>query len=128
MAEHGGNKAVRMSHFYLEGGAGMFPTTLFGFFLVVAGALFTFRSGDPKLRPVLTTLNLMVLLSGLLGTTVGVAGTLRAAAETTDGTGTALLLLGIKESVNNLVLAMVFITLTLVITVFGDVRAARRAS
>jgi hypothetical protein len=114
-----------MSLFYLEGGWGMYPTTLFGFFLVVVGALFTFRAGDSKLRPVLRTLTLMVLLSGLLGTTVGITGTLRGAAETTDGTGTAILLLGVKESLHNLVLAMIFITLTLVITVFGDVRAAR---
>jgi hypothetical protein len=115
-----------LGNFYNEGGWGMWPTTFFGFFLIAWAVLFAWRRAAPVMRPVLTTLNLLVLGAGVLGTTVGLIATLRGARQVEPGDRLLLVCAGTAESLNNLVLAFIFVMLTLCITALGQWRATRQ--
>jgi hypothetical protein len=117
-----------LGNFYNEGGWGMWPTTLFGFILIAWAVLFASRSAEPKMRSVLTTLNLLVLGAGSLGTTVGIITTLHYVREVEAGDRFLLVCAGTAESLNNLVLAFIFVMFALCITAVGQWRASRLAS
>lgn len=113
------------SNFYLEGGFGMLPTTLFGFSLVAAGALYLLRP-EKRFYGLLLSLGLLNLVSGLLGTTVGVINTFHYLERVAPAEQFKLTALGCAESLNNMVLAFIFLALTLLLVAIGAYRAARR--
>ncbi len=118
-----------LGNFYEEGGWGMWPTTVFGFVAMAWAVLFAWRRAQSVMRPVLTTLSLLVLGSGLLGTTVGLVATLRGASQQPEpGDRVLVMFVGTAESLNNLVLGFIFVMFTLCITAVGQWRATRPAA
>ncbi len=111
-------------NFYQAGGWGMYPTSLFGFFLLAGALLFALR---PELRlfPALACLAIATTASGLLGCTVGVVKTFHYLPEVPAGDQFLIATQGCAESLNNLVLALILLVLGALVTLAGAVRATR---
>lgn len=112
-----------MKDFFVEGGFGIYPVLVFG--LAALALAFRYvrspREGDVAL---LAGVGLATLLLGVLGTVVGVqvsAGGIHANPDAW------LFLVGLKESLNVLVTALVAVTLEVLVATYGAVRLARRA-
>jgi hypothetical protein len=95
-----------MMHFFLEGGAGMWPVTLFGFAFVAISVLHMLRP-DRKLGQLVVSLGALTLGAGVLGTTMGINTTMRFLHTAPAGDQFIIAATGIAESSNDLILAMV---------------------
>ena len=114
--------------FFRDGGWGMYPTSIFGFFLVIAGVLCLLR---PERRFVAPTLCLaaLTLSSGALGTTIGFVTSFHYLPQVRDVSQRfTIAALGCAESLNNLVLALILVTLTALLGSLAAVRAALSTS
>ncbi len=116
--------------FYQNGGWGMYPTTLFGFFLVASGVVLVLR---PERRYVhlVTSLGLLTLGSGALGCSVGFISTFRYLQNVAPNEQVKIAALGAAESLNNAVLALiivVFTTLLVAIAAFRGLQSPGSAS
>jgi dipeptide/tripeptide permease len=113
-----------MGTFFRDGGWGMYPTTLFGFLLVAAGVLCLLRP-ERRFVPLVLCLGALTLSSGLLGTTTGLVNTFHylPRVQEVDQRFT-IAALGCAESLNNLVLALILLTLTGVLGAVAALRAA----
>lgn len=111
-------------NFFRDGGFGMWPTVLFGFFLVAVSGLYALR---PEKRFVLlaAALGAATASSGVLGASVGIINTMRAAVAGKPEELTQIAALGTAESLNNVVLAMILFVLSSLLCVVGAARAAR---
>jgi hypothetical protein len=111
--------------FIEAGGWGMFPTLLFGFFLVASAALYLFRprAGGLRLPGALLALTFG---AGLLGTLVGVVNTLRWSTSAPEAERAQVLVMGVAESANCLVLAFILALLAGVLVTVGVARAPRQ--
>lgn len=110
--------------FFRDGGWGMYPTSIFGFFLVIAGVLCLLR---PERRFVAPTLCLaaLTLSSGALGTTIGFVTSFHYLPQVRDVSQRfTIAALGCAESLNNLVLALILVTVTALLGSLAAVRAA----
>ncbi len=110
--------------FFRDGGWGMYPTSIFGFFLVIAGVLCLLR---PERRFVAPTLCLaaLTLSSGALGTTIGFVTSFHYLPQVRDVSQRfTIAALGCAESLNNLVLALILVTVTAMLGSLAAVRAA----
>ncbi len=110
--------------FFRDGGWGMYPTTVFGFLLVAAGVLCLLRP-ERRFVPLVLCLGALTLSAGMLGTSVGVVTTfhyLPRVAEVDQRFTIAAL--GCAESLNNLVLALILVTLTGLLGALAALRAA----
>ena len=117
-----------LSGFFRDGGFGMWPTLLFAFPLVALAVLYALRP-EKRAVPVLWNLGMLVLGSGVLGTWVGIINTLRyiQREDVPAAERLGILALGAAESLNNLVLALIFVVLTLLVTAVGTYRGSRQA-
>jgi hypothetical protein len=113
--------------FFEAGGWGMYPTATFGFVLVAAGVLFVLRP-ERRFVPLVLSLALMTLGSGVLSGTVGIVNTLHYVARVPAGERFAVVVLGCAESLHNVVLALIVTVLTGLLSSLAALRAARAAA
>ena len=115
-----------MAQFYMEGGWGMYPTTLFGVLLVAAGLAYA-ALPERRFVPLLVSLGVVVFGSGLLGTVTGFIATFGYVGRVPEAQQRAITLAGVSESLNNLVLAFIFIVLATLIASVGALRIGLRS-
>lgn len=114
------------SNFFAAGGWGMFPTSMFGFFLIAASVLYAIRPG-PRAARVTLTLAAVTFTSGLLGTFVGMGQSMHYIPRVEAGKQVAILALGCEESLHVIVLGLILVTLAGVIAAVGTVRSSNAA-
>ncbi len=110
-------------NFFLDGGFGMYPTTLFGLLLLAAGVACAVLP-ERRLVPLLVSLAVVTLGSGALGCVAGFITTFRYVEKVEAARQHAIALLGISESLNNLELALIFLVLATLIASVGALRLA----
>ncbi len=115
-----------MGTFYVEGGWGMYPTTLFGFLLVASAVLTLLRPA--RFWALTAVLAVVVACSGLLGTCTGIINTMRYVVRTTEPDLIRIAATGIAESTNNMVLALVIVVPSGLIGAVAAYRALRPAA
>jgi hypothetical protein len=112
--------------FIAEGGWGVFPVMLVG--VIAVGLSIAFAvSLRREILPLLGGFWVATLLSGCLGSLVGVRATLRAA-EALPALDTAELLANLRESLNSGILGIVFGLLAALVGSAGGFRVAWRAA
>jgi len=114
------------SNFYYEGGFGMYPTTIFGFFLVAAAVIYLLRA-ERRFANLVLSLGILTMVAGVLGTSIGVINTFHYLQKVPQAKQFMLAALGCAESLNNLVLALLFAGLSMVLVSIGALRSARQA-
>lgn len=112
-------------NFFRVGGYGMYPISVDGF-LLLAAALFLALRPERRLVPLVASLGLLTLGSGVLGTVVGIVTTLHYVARTSTGQMQALVM-GTAEASHCLVLALLLITAALGLTSIAAWRTVRAA-
>lgn len=111
------------NNFFTAGGYGMYPISLDGFLLLAATLLLVFRP-ERRLVPLVISLALLTLASGVLGTAVGIVTTLHYVARTPTGQLQALVM-GAAEASHCLVLALLLIAAALGLTSIAAWRVSR---
>ena len=112
------------SDFYAAGGWGMYPVTLFGFFLVVASALYAFRQRPQHLR-LAAWLAMMTFCAGMMGTATGICNSAFYLHKVEFSKQVAIFALGIQESLHDVMLACLFMLFAGLVAGFGVVRDLR---
>ena len=106
------------------GGWGMYPTSIFGFFLVAAGVVLA-------LRPERRFVNLVIALavgtfgSGVLSTCVGVANSFHYLRQVPVDRQLGIAAAGCAESLHNMVLALILVVITSLLATIAALRAGR---
>jgi hypothetical protein len=111
------------THFFRDGGFGMYPTVVFGFLLVASGALCLLRP-ERRFAAVAAVLGVATLASGLLGTCVGLITTFRYLPQVALDQRLTIAALGCAESLNNAVLALILVVFTAILGVLATARVA----
>src|ERR1035437_7441847 len=94
------------SHFYTDGGFGMYPTSIFGFLLVVTSFLYLFRP-ESRYVPIVLCCGFLTLGAGVLGTATGLVNTFRYLQNVAIADQVKIAGIGCAESLNNIVLALI---------------------
>lgn len=110
-----------MADFWMAGGWGMYPTSIFGVLLVAAGLAYA-AFPERRFVPLLVTLGVVVFGAGVLGTVTGFTTTFRYIEKVPVDQQHTITLLGISESLNNIILAFIFIVLSTLIAAVGALR------
>ena len=112
------------SEYFAAGGFGMYPVSIFGFFLVVACVLYALRPrpGHARLGWLLGALTLM---AGWLGTATGICNSAFYIQHVEQPKQLEILALGVQESLHDMVLALIFGILAGLIAMVGLVREMR---
>jgi hypothetical protein len=110
-----------MSEFFTAGGFGMYPTLVFGFFLVGCSILFMVRSETRYLAPLLG-LGACTASAGLLGLCSGVMNTLRYLKNVPADDRLMAIALGTEESLHCLMLALILLVVAGIFVTIGTVR------
>jgi hypothetical protein len=111
--------------FFREGGFGMWPTLVFGV-LAFGLALKHAIHAHPESMPLLIGLGLATLMSGALGAVSGFMMTFQAIQQVPQPQQGTIAMLGVSESLANLVLALVFCTLVPLLAGIGTWRERMR--
>jgi hypothetical protein len=111
------------NNFFTDGGLGMYPISVHGFFLLASALLLALRP-ERRFVPLVVSLALLTLGSGVLGTLVGIVTTLHYTARTPTGQVQALIM-GVAEASHCLVLALLVVMAALVLTSIAAWRASR---
>jgi hypothetical protein len=114
-------------NFYESGGWGMYPTTLFGFVLVLMACLYALRP-EPRFVPVVVTTGAITIAFGVLGMATGLMHVFRYVQYVSAEDAVKVAALGCAEAVVNVVFAMLIVILAGFAMLVGDVRRARRTS
>jgi hypothetical protein len=109
------------SNFFAAGGWGMYPTMLFGFFLLATTVLHALRP-EPRFQRLTGALGVATFASGLLGSTVGICNSAHYLDQVPPADQLKTFALGCEESLHNLVLALIIILLGTIITAASAVR------
>jgi len=112
------------SDFYRAGGFGMYPVTIFGFFLIVACALYALRM-RPEHAKLARVLGVMTLLAGALGTATGICNSAFYLPKVEQARQLAVFALGLQESLHDTVLALILVLFAGLFGIAGVVRDAR---
>src|SRR5262249_8811141 len=118
-----GPKEVSMRQMFVLGGAGMWPTLVFGLLMIGVAIRYAMRP-ERRFVPLLVGLGMMTSAAGLLGFVSGVAKSLLAM-STVPPDRHWLSLLGLGESLMNLVLALLLVFLASAAATIGAWRLAR---
>jgi hypothetical protein len=111
-----------MVQFFESGGWGMYPTTIFGFLLVAVGIAY---SAMPERRfvPLLVSMSVVTFSSGCLGCLTGFITTFNyTATKVPVAEQHSVTLMGISESLSNVVLAFIFLVLSILFASIGALR------
>ncbi len=117
---------MNFAEFFRDGGWGMYPTTLFGVLLLAAGVAYA-ALPERRFVPLLVSLGVVVFGSGCLGCVTGFVSTFRYIQQVPEAKQSMTTLLGVSESLNNLVLAFIFIVLSTLIASVGALRLGLRS-
>lgn len=117
------------SHFFSDGGFGMYPTALFGFLLITVSILWMIRP-ERRAGSLVAALFVGTIGSGVLGTATGLINTFRYLQHVPLAEQVAIGAQGGAESLNNLVLAMLLVVPSALMVAIAALRsaAARSAS
>lgn len=108
--------------FFRDGGFGMYPTSLFGFLLVLSAALCVLRP-ERSFAAVSGALSALTLSSGLLGTAVGIVTTFHYLPNVPEADRRfTIAALGCAESLNNVVLALILLCVSALLLSIAAVR------
>ena len=110
-------------NFFTAGGYGMYPISVDGFLLLVASLFLALRP-ERRFLPLVVSLALLTLGSGVLGTLVGIVTTLHYAARIPTGK-VQTLIMGAAEASHCLVLALLIVMAALGLTSIAAWRASR---
>jgi hypothetical protein len=111
-----------MANFYEAGGWGMYPTTLFGVLLIAAAVAYA-AMPERRFVPLLVTMSIVTFGSGCLGCVTGFVTTFNyVSTKVPPADQHTVVLAGISESLNNVVLAFVFLVLAALIASVGALR------
>lgn len=110
--------------FIVEAGWGIWPVLLLGG-LTLGLALRHAAAPDPTLVPLCVGFGVATLLFGLLGTVTGLQASVRYVAHV-EAPDRWLFLVGLRESLQNLVAALLLTALAALATTLGAYRQARR--
>jgi uncharacterized membrane protein len=114
------------SNFYVEGGWGMYPVTVFGFLLVVASALYAFRP-ERRFARLSLVLGLLTVAAGALGTVTGLCNTFLYLQKVEHAEQLGIMALGMQESLHNVILALVLVILAGIAACVGVLRTRNTA-
>ena len=115
-----------MGEMFRNGGFGMYPTTVFGLLLLAATLRYAV-SPAARLVPLQISLGILTMASGGLGFVTGLIKSVSAI----DGVGPDqrwIWLLGMGESLNNVALALVLVTMGSLAASVGALRLGRAAA
>ena len=112
-------------NFYESGGWGMYPTTLFGFILVLVACLYAFRP-EPRYMPVVLTTGGITVAFGVLGMLTGLMHVFRYVQYVAAADVAKVIALGCAEAVVNVVFALLVVIFAGFAVLVGVVRRARR--
>jgi hypothetical protein len=112
------------TNFFRDGGFGMWPTVLFGFFLVATSGLYALRP-EKRFLLLAAVLGAATFGSGILGAAVGIINTMRYAQSAPAEEHVRIAMIGTAESLNNVVLALILFVLASLMAAVGAARAAR---
>lgn len=116
-----------MGTFFTQGGWGMYPTALFGFFMVLAAVLFLIRPERRTLLLVGST-GVTALASGMLSFATGLLNTFRYLESVAPEDQLLIAALGTAESLHNVVLALILIVVSSLIASVGVLRSSRTSA
>jgi hypothetical protein len=108
-------------NFFKAGGWGMYPVMVFGFLLVATTVLHALRP-EPRFQRLVTTLGVLTITAGLLGTTVGICNSAHYIGQVPREDQLRILAAGCEESLHNLVLALMIIAIAALITAVSAIR------
>ena len=113
-----------MWDFFHDGGFGMYPTALFGLFLLAASVRMVL-SPERRFAALTIALAMLTLGSGALGTTTGLVMSFRYLDKVPEGEVAKIAALGCAEALNNAVLALLLCVLAAMLASVAALRAAR---
>lgn len=113
-----------LKELFIEGGVGMYPTCIFGVLMIAAALVYAVRP-QRRFVPLVASLGVVTLASGMLGFSIGVVKSVQGAALMPPGDHANLVMLGLAESARNVVLALVLIVLCGLAAAVGALRVAR---
>ena len=116
----------------MDGGWGMYPTSVFGFLLIGAGLLYFFRP-EARFIPLVVCTGVLTLAAGVLGAWLGISLTLHypgarytTCADLPQADRVVLVVLeACGEYLNNLAFALVLIVVAGLLTLGGLLRSLR---
>jgi hypothetical protein len=112
---------MHWSTFFESGGWGMYPTSLFGFFLIAGATIYLVRP-EPRFMHLALAFGVMTLASGVLGFSVGLVTTFNYLRQVPREEQLAIAGLGVGESLHNVILALMLVILSTLIAAAGIVR------
>jgi len=110
-----------MSEFWKDGGWGMYPTLVFGFFLVAAAGLYALRA-DERYGRAWLAFAVTTAGAGVLGWATGVCTTIKFALGLPPEKQFPIFMEGNAESLHNIVLAFIIIVISGLIASVGALR------
>ena len=109
--------------YFRDGGWGMYPTLVCGLVLLAAALKYALRP-ERRFVPLLVALNLLTLSAGALGFVSGVITTARHLDEVRETQSALVAFLGIGESLNNVGMALMFVTAGAIAVTLGTWKIA----
>ena len=119
------NRHTVWQSFYESGGYGMYPTTVFGFVLVLSACAYCLRP-EQRFLPLLTTAGVLTVASGILGTFVGLMTVFTYVQSIEPELAAKAAAVGSARAFANIVFALVLVLLAGVATLTGVLRQALR--
>ncbi len=110
-----------MGSFFIAGGFGMYPTLLFGFFMVAAAGLYALRT-DERYAKAWFALAVATWGAGVLGCAMGLVTTVHYVSQLPPAEQFGVFIQGLEESLHNVILALVIVIPTGLIAALGTVR------
>jgi hypothetical protein len=111
--------------FYYSGGYGMYPTTVFGFVLVLTAVLYCLRP-EKRILPVVVTTGVLTMASGIMGTFTGLMVVFTYVKYVAAADAARVAAIGASQAFANIVFALVLVILAGLALLAGMVRQALR--